>query len=123
MARQPNILVRSVAGLGLSIQSKLLIAFVGITCLLVALSLFGLYSLQQANARTKALIRDQERIEYFNQVHSDVGDLIVLTLGQYTPGAAGCPSPVNLGHYYGLRWGTKDGSETVFGRRHPEAVT
>lgn len=83
--RRPNTLTRSVAAAGLSIRSKLLISFLTITCLLVALALFGLYTLQQSNARTEALIRDQERIEYFIQIHSDVGNLIVLTLGQYTP--------------------------------------
>ena len=88
MVRQPNILTRSVARTGLSIRSKLMIAFLGITCLLVLLALFGLYTLQRSNDRTVALIRDQERIEYFNQIHDDVGDLIVLTLGQYTPQAA-----------------------------------
>lgn len=86
--RQPNTLTRSVAKARLSIRSKLLVSFLSITCLLVALALFGLYTLQQSNARTEALIRDQERIEYFNQIHNDVGNLLVLTLGQYTPDAA-----------------------------------
>ncbi|MBE1283207.1 MAG: HAMP domain-containing protein [Rhodobacteraceae bacterium] len=88
MAGQPNILTRSVARSSLSIRSKLMIAFIGITSLLVALALFGLYTLQQSHARTEALIRDQERIEYFNLIHGFVGDLIVLTVGQYTPSAA-----------------------------------
>ncbi|SPJ29190.1 adenylate/guanylate cyclase domain-containing protein [Falsiruegeria mediterranea] len=85
VVKQPNILTRCVAAIGLSIRSKLLIAFMGITGLLVALSLFGLYSLQQSHARTQALIRDQERIEYFTQIHAYVGDLIAMTVGQYTP--------------------------------------
>ena len=85
MANEPNILTRSVARLGLSLRSKLLIAFLGITGLLVGLALFGLNSLQQANARTEALIRDQERIAYFNEIHGYVGDLLLLTVGQYTP--------------------------------------
>ena len=88
MVRQPNILTRSVAGIGLSIRTKLMIAFLGITCLLVVLALFGLYTLQRSNDRTVGLIRDQERIEFFNQIHDDVGNLIVLTLGQYTPNPA-----------------------------------
>lgn len=85
MAKQPNILTRSVATIGRSIRTKLLISFMGITCLLVALALFGLNFLHQANARTEALIQDQERIEYFNVIHGYVGDLMVLTVGQYTP--------------------------------------
>ena len=85
MAKAANILTRSVALVGLSIRSKLLVAFLGITGLLVVLALFGLYTLQQSNARTEALIRDQERIEYFTQIHAYVGDLMVLTVGQYTP--------------------------------------
>ncbi|CUK10459.1 Adenylate cyclase [Ruegeria denitrificans] len=85
MSEQPNILTRSVASIGLSVRSKLLIAFLGITCLLVGLALFGLNSLQQANNSTKSIIRNQERIEYFNQIHAYVGDLIVLTIGHYIP--------------------------------------
>lgn len=88
MAKAANILTRSVARIGLSIRNKLLVAFLGITGLLVLLALFGLNTLQQANARTEALIRDQERIEYFTQIHAYVGDLIVLTVGQYTPNSS-----------------------------------
>ncbi len=89
MSEQPNILTRSVASIGLSVRSKLLIAFLGITCLLVGLALFGLNSLQQANTRTEAMIRNQERIEYFNQIHAYVGDLVALTIGQYVPQETG----------------------------------
>ncbi len=92
MTKQPNVLTRSVAAIGLSIRTKLQIAFMGITCLLVALALFGLNFLKQANTRTEALIQDQERIEYFNEIHAYVGDLIVLVVGQYTPHAVDAKS-------------------------------
>ena len=57
MADRPNFIARSVAAIGTSVRSKLLIAFLGITCLLVGLALFGLNSLQQANNRTEAMMR------------------------------------------------------------------
>ncbi|MEM1350697.1 MAG: adenylate/guanylate cyclase domain-containing protein [Pseudomonadota bacterium] len=85
MAKPPNFLTRSVASIGLSVHFKLLISFLGVTCLLVGLAFFGLFSLHQANDRTEALIRDQKRIEFFNQIHAYVGDLIAITIGQYTP--------------------------------------
>lgn len=77
---RPNFLARSVAKIALSVRSKLLIAFLGITCLLAGLTLFGLFALHHANVRTEALVRDQERIAYFNNISSALGELNAMTL-------------------------------------------
>ena len=77
----PNPLVRAVARLRISIRAKLLIAFLGITMLMTGLALFGLSALQQANARTEALIRDQERISVYYEIYGYMGDLMTLALG------------------------------------------
>lgn len=37
-------------------------------------------------------------------------------------GGEPCPSPLELGHYDGQERGTENGSETVFGRGHPQAA-
>jgi len=55
---QPNLLVRAVAGLAVSLRYKLLTAFLTGTGLVIVLALLGLQTLQQANARTQQLIRD-----------------------------------------------------------------
>ena len=81
----PNFLVRAVARIKLSVRSKLLISFLGITCLLVGLALFGLNALLQANERSDAMIRDQERIAFFNDVHGFVGELTTISLALDVP--------------------------------------
>lgn len=80
MADRPNFITRSVAAIGLSVRSKLLIAFLGITCLLVGLALFGLNSLRQANDRTEAMVRDQERFALLSETYDYVSDLQTLAL-------------------------------------------
>lgn len=67
-SQSPNIVTRSVANIAVSVRTKLLFAFLGTTCLLVGLALFGLRTLHQENARTEAMIHDQERIAYFNDI-------------------------------------------------------
>ena len=79
-SRTPNIVTRSVAGIAVSVRTKLLFAFLGITCLLVGLALFGLSELQQANARTEALIHDKERVAYFNDILGTLQELNGLAL-------------------------------------------
>ncbi|RLK07256.1 hypothetical protein CLV75_2369 [Ruegeria conchae] len=71
----PNFIARSVAGIALSVRVKLLVAFLGITCLLVGLTLFGLYSLHHANVRTEAMIRDQERIAFLTDTYATISNL------------------------------------------------
>lgn len=71
--RRPGPLVRAIAQLGVSIRTKLLIAFLGITVSMIGLSLFGLLALQQANARTKQLLHDQERIAIYTELDSSMG--------------------------------------------------
>lgn len=80
MADRPNFITRNVAAIGLSVRSKLLIAFLGITCLLVGLALFGLNSLRQANDRTAAMVRDQERFALLSEAYDYVSDLQTLAL-------------------------------------------
>lgn len=75
-----NFAGRCVARLALSVHTKLLAAFLGITCLLVALALFGVTVLQQANARTEAMVRDQERIAYFNDIHGYLQELNAIAI-------------------------------------------
>ncbi len=83
--RGPNFLARAVARIGLSIRSKLLISFLGITCLLVGVALFGLNALQQANERTGLLIHDQQRIQYFNGIYGALAELNSLVLALHVP--------------------------------------
>jgi class 3 adenylate cyclase len=65
-----------VARAGISIRSKLLVAFLGITLLMAGLALSGLTELQRANARTEALIRDQERAAAYYEIQSFMGNAI-----------------------------------------------
>ncbi|MGI9391444.1 MAG: HAMP domain-containing protein, partial [Boseongicola sp.] len=75
---RPNIIARTVARLGVSIRSKLLVAFLGGTALMVGLALFGLIALQQANERTEKLLRDQERIAFYNELYGSLSNLIAI---------------------------------------------
>lgn len=74
----PSVLTRLVAGLSISVRKKLLLAFFGMTSLMVALAIIGLETLRLANARTDKLIRDQSRIATFNELYGYSGDLLVL---------------------------------------------
>ncbi|MGI9393812.1 MAG: adenylate/guanylate cyclase domain-containing protein [Boseongicola sp.] len=73
---RPNIIARTVARLSISIRSKLLVAFLGGTALMVGLALFGLIALQQANERTVKLLHDQDRIAFYNELYGYLSDLI-----------------------------------------------
>lgn len=75
---RPNFLVRAIAGLSLSIRSKLLAAFLGVTLLLAGLAGVGLETLRQANARTEKLLYDQDRIAFFNDQYVYLSDLVTL---------------------------------------------
>jgi class 3 adenylate cyclase/HAMP domain-containing protein len=79
-SQNPNIIARSVAKIAVSVRTKLLFAFLGITSLLVGLSLFGLSALQQANARTEVMLHNQERIAYFNDILGYVQELSTVAL-------------------------------------------
>ncbi len=81
----PNFVARSVAGIALSVRVKLLVAFLGITCLLVGLTLFGLYSLHHANVRTEAMIRDQERIAFLTDTYATISNLQAHLLATFVP--------------------------------------
>ena len=81
----PGFLVRAVARIGVSVRWKLLSAFLGLTFILIGLSLLALVSLQQANARSERMVHDQARIAYFNNIHAFVGDIVSMTLAQFTP--------------------------------------
>lgn len=87
--RQPNLIVRSVAKAALSVRVKLLVAFLGITLLLLGLALFAMAALQQSNDRVDAMRRDQERIAYFNEIHLSLSEMNLLNLSlviDQTPG-------------------------------------
>lgn len=75
---RPNILVRSIAGLSVSIRLKLLSAFLGVTLLMAGLAWIGLETLRQANDRTEKLLRDQARIAFFNDQYVYLSDLVTL---------------------------------------------
>ena len=75
---RPNFLVQAIAGLSFSIRWKLLLAFLGMTVLMVGLAMIGLETLRQANARTEKLIRDQERIARFIVLYGYTGDLATI---------------------------------------------
>ncbi|SFM75296.1 hypothetical protein SAMN04488042_1168 [Shimia aestuarii] len=75
---QPNMLVRAISGMSVSIRAKLLVAFLGVTFLMAGLAVVGLATLRQANDRTEKLIRDQERIAYFNEAYSYLSNLLAL---------------------------------------------
>ena len=72
---QPSWLARIIAGFSISVRLKLLAVFVGLTFLMIGLAILGLQSLQQANARTEKLLKDQERIALFNVLYGYAGDL------------------------------------------------
>lgn len=75
---RPNILVRSITGLSVSIRLKLLSAFLGVTLLMAGLAWIGLETLRQANDRTERLLRDQARIAFFNDQYLYLSDLVTL---------------------------------------------
>ncbi len=83
----PNFIARTVARLGVSIRSKLLVAFLGGTVLMVGLALFGLIALQQANERTTQLIADQDRIGLYQELDSAFGVISMMgfVAGYITP--------------------------------------
>ena len=83
--RGPNFLTKAVARVRLSLRSKLLAAFLGVVCLLVGITLFALTTLQQANERTQDLIRDQQRVAYFNDIHGYLAELNSLALAIFVP--------------------------------------
>ncbi len=83
--KRPNLVARGVAGIALSVRTKLLVAFLGITCLLVGLTLFGLYSLHHANVRTEAMIRDQERIAFLTDTYTTISNLQAHLLATFVP--------------------------------------
>lgn len=91
---QPNLLVRAVAGLAVSLRHKLLAAFLTGTGLVIVLALLGLQTLQQANERTRQLIRDQERIAVYNRVYQSSSDAMAFALHSMLerPGRMGVPS-------------------------------
>lgn len=76
----PNILVRAIARWGVSIRSKLLIAFLGIAVSMAGLALFDLSALQQANARTEQLLQDQARVAVYTELNSAMGILTMMTI-------------------------------------------
>jgi signal transduction histidine kinase len=67
----PSALVRLVARVPARVQSKLLVAFLAITGLLVALGAVGLQGLREVNGRTEELIKLQRKIEAYRQVQHD----------------------------------------------------
>ncbi len=75
---RPNVLVRGVAHLAVSVRLKLLAAFLGVTLLMVGLAMLGLETLRQANARTEKLLHDQERIAFFQEIYGYLGDLTTI---------------------------------------------
>lgn len=71
---QPNLLVRAVARLKVSLRYKLLAAFLTGTGLVIALAVLGLQTLQQANERTKQLIRDQQQIQTYSLIYQSANN-------------------------------------------------
>lgn len=90
---QPNLLVRAVARLKVSLRYKLLAAFLTGTGLVIALAVLGLQTLQQANERTRQLIRDQQQIAAYNRFYQSAGDSLAFALASIseTPGRMGLP--------------------------------
>ncbi|CUH47612.1 adenylate/guanylate cyclase domain-containing protein [Ruegeria atlantica] len=82
---RPPLVALSVAKVALSVRAKLLVAFLGITGLLVCLVLFGLYALHQANLRSETMMRDQERIAFFNDTHTTISNLNTHLLSLFVP--------------------------------------
>lgn len=83
---RPNVLVRLVARLKVSIRLKLLVAFLTVTLLLVGLALSGLSVLNQANERTERLLLDQDRISTYSELYGYLGDLMTLAFASgYDP--------------------------------------
>ncbi|MEX0307919.1 MAG: adenylate/guanylate cyclase domain-containing protein [Ruegeria sp.] len=61
----------------------------GITLLLLGLALFAMVALQESNRRVDAMIHDQERIAYFNEIHLALSELNLMNLSliiDQTPG-------------------------------------
>lgn len=90
---QPNLLVRAVARLAVSLRYKLLTAFLTGTGFVIVLALLGLQTLQQANERTRQLIRDQQQIAAYNRIYQSAGDALVFAMASISeaPGRMGQP--------------------------------
>ncbi len=71
MIRPNNLLVGPVARLPWRVQTKLLVAFLGIAALLICHSAVGLYVLSGVNQRTEELIRSERKIAAYRQVQHD----------------------------------------------------
>ncbi len=74
----PSPIANAVARISVSIRSKLLVAFLGGTILMIGLALMGLIALQQANSRTEKLLHDQDRIAFYNELYGYLSDLIAI---------------------------------------------
>src|SRR5246500_4818763 len=66
-----NFLVGPVARLPVRVQTKLLVAFLGVVVLLIVLGAVGLYTLSGVNQRTEELIRSERKIAAYRQVQHD----------------------------------------------------
>ncbi|UWQ77913.1 HAMP domain-containing protein [Leisingera sp. S132] len=119
------------ARLTVSLRYKLLAAFLTGTGLLIVLALLGLQSLQQANERTRQLIRDQERIGVYNRVYQSSSDAMAFALHSILerPGRMGVPSVQALNETQDLSLllahavRRMDGEESPEGRQMAELRT
>ena len=75
LGRIDDPLVRAVARLPVTVRTKLLVAFVGTSMLLVAVGLLGQLVLGQSNDRVVSLGEIQERATAYGQLRQQVLDL------------------------------------------------
>ena len=85
LSRVDDPFVRAVARLPVTVRTKLLIAFVGTSLLLVAVGLLGQLVLGQSNDRVSSLGPLRERLNAYGQLQRDVGNLRQL-MGQNVGG-------------------------------------
>ena len=78
MSRGDNPLVRAVGRLPAKVHTKLLIAFVGTTALVVAVGVLGLRVLGQSNDRVGGLGALQKRASAYGKLQSDAFNVRVL---------------------------------------------
>ncbi len=88
-SEQPNLIVRNVAKAAISVRAKLLVAFLGITLSLLGLALFAMTALQQSASRIEAMVHDQQRIAYFNNMHSALSEMNLMNLSLVIDQTAG----------------------------------
>lgn len=83
----------AVARIRASISTKLLVAFLSVTVLMIALSVIGLITLRAANERAERLVLMEERIAGYFGVMISATDTLIWYMSAFTPARGTRPAP------------------------------